>query len=645
MPYSKRLLSGFLSLLLIFSFCLSASLPVMAQSGDLSGAESDVSAVVSDGAVGMTLNGATGGTEISSQKVMSDTLDLLKALPDPQKTILWGTGVLFSFMKSKSDPDGKVLGKLESMMNKQSELKNMISGLGNDIITSTVTQQINDYLKTDAAGRIPINYNSLISADAAVSDGRMTADEANNILIYNITDSAPLGTRCPFDDLTYELGTFLTMEYLTNIPGKLNANLFTLYDEWQKRTYKWEHQGYEARANFQNNALSQYLSAAMIDKLSLSARIQACTKESDRIYLTQILNKLTDQITDVKNMYDSMQVKPRSNMVRYYQIPGHEKLLNAGVTRAIIPKEDSGVGLLTSWKIKGLIKHGGAFEYVNTDFWTSFTDDKTVEYSWLKDVYSDYKSQKSLFQIFFDPNEGNFTNAFNDPFNKYFINPSESCLYSVRSKDDCALQYKFGVGNPDNVVGAKTVKSSCDLEWNDLLTYGLLSTTASGKDFIKISVLDDSSPLNTRQERYVPSDKPAIFDFLVSLQDDSNDLLDPEECFTIDDCDMDDFTGAKLNGQLLQKDEDYFIDESDDGGITLRLDDDIYDSLDDGTHTIQIYFTNGHGRLEFKKASTQTSAVPSVPATGGANLAWALLFPAWLWLASGVILPNRRRKI
>ena len=617
MSCSKRLLSGFLSLLLVFPLCLSLASPALADG--LSGNASGASVIQSDGTAAAALNGASGGSELSAQKVISDSLDLLKALPDPQKTILWSTGVLFSFVKSKSDPNGKILNKIADMMNKQDDLARQISSIDTRVISGTVSQQINAYLATDAAGLVPVAYDSLIAVDKALSDGSISADEAANdrksLLIYNITGNAALGTRCPFDDVAYSLGTFLTMDYVTNIPGKSKANLFTLFDEWQKTIYKWEHQGYNARAEFQNNALSQYLTAAMIDKLSLCARIEACTKESDRIYLTGILNKLTEQITSVESMYLSMQVKPRSENVRYYQVPGHEKLLFSGVTRAIIPSDS---GLMYPGSVKGLIKHGGSFEYVNTDYWLDYTDSKTVKYSWLKDVYADYGSSQTLFDIFFSPSEGNFKVAFEDPFNKFYINPTEDCLYSVRSEGECALKYGFGVGT-DNNVGANAVNKNCALEWNRLLTYGFFSATPiSGKNFIKISELDESSPLNTRTEPTVPSGKPAIFDFLVSIENDANGVLDPDEGFTIEDCDPDDLTGVKLNGQLLQKDDDYFIDESPDGGITLRLDDDVYDSLEDGTHIIHVYFAGGHGKLEFKKVSSASkiSAVADVPATG-----------------------------
>lgn len=553
-----------------------------------------------------------------------------------------GRGRFFSFALPKSDANGKLLDKISSMLAKQGELSSKIGALQNKMVKASVIAEINDFFKANNAGTIQTYYNALRNVD---SSGSLTADEKaarrKTILVHDVAGDVALGSICKFDELTYSLGSLLTMNYSTMMDDKPYADLFTLYDEWQKLTFPWEHQGYAYRADFQSNALSQYTAATMVDKLSLVARMQELP-ESERETLSARLDLLNEQIDKVQAMSVRMTVKMRADNVRYYQIPGHEKLLSAYVSRAVIPQEDDGVGLLNAWNIKGLVKHGGSFDAVNTDFWNTYTDKLTVEYAWLKNVYADYRQNKTLYEIFFDPNEGNLISLNNNPLDtEYGLIPDENCLYAARATGDCALKYDFGLGKTNHVEAA-AVNAQCALERHELLIYNNLSTTRyDAKKIIKINELPSSTPdTRTDYAPSTPSDKPAIFEFLVSLESAANDVLDPGEGFAIADCDANDFAGVKLNGKPLQKDNDYFIDASPDGGVTLRLDDDIYDSLDEGTHFLHVYFTNGHGSLQFKKAAKAAARV-DVPATGdGSRLCFALC--AWVLASAAIAFCGKR---
>lgn len=405
----------------------------------------------------------------------------LSTLKGPVDLALFGAKTVFEVIFPSENPDAQILSELTAMLQKQDDLRRSINSLSGVVISSEVSAQINDYLKADRAGLVATYYGALRTIDATLSDGTIdkdtAIDERQKILLTQLPGSAPLGSICEFDELTYFLGMMLTMDYATSLPGKSPTNLFSLYKEWQKRnpSYRWEHQGYEARAAFQNCAVSQYITAASIDTLSLSARINAIQNESEKVLLSQRLSMLAEQTKLVQDMYNSMKVTPRSESERYYQVPGHEKLLWANVPRAVIPTEDWGVGLLTPWNIKGLVV-GGLHPHAITSFWELYANKNTVPY-----------------------------------------------------------------------------------------------------------------------------------------------------------CDIENFTGAKINDDLIIKGTDYFVEAHPDGGITLRLSNDLLDALPDGQHSLHLYFTDGHGEILFdadslsSDSSAAVSSVPDVPATGDAPRALILL--------------------
>lgn len=219
------------------------------------------------------------GTNVDAQTIFNGALEFLETGLNPEETSIWAAKTLFSIiMGGSDDPNAQLLDEVKLMMEKQNELAGKISQLENEVISASVVQDINQYLQADKAGLVKTYYGALRQIDVYLSDGTLTQSDGmaqrKTILVSQIPGAAPLGSICPFDELTYSLGSLLTMDHVTVLPNLGHAKIFNIYDEWQKRNYKWEHQGYEDRAFFQNCAISQYLTAASIDKLSLTARIQ-----------------------------------------------------------------------------------------------------------------------------------------------------------------------------------------------------------------------------------------------------------------------------------------------------------------------------------------------------------------------------------
>ncbi|MDO5111554.1 MAG: hypothetical protein Q4E65_04525 [Clostridia bacterium] len=99
-------------------------------------------------------------------------------------------------------------------------------------------------------------------------------------------------------------------------------------------------------------------------------------------------------------------------------------------------------------------------------------------------------------------------------------------------------------------------------------------------------------------------------------------------------------TGAAVDGKPLQKDVDY---ESEPGSTIITLKPAFLSTLADGTHRLEVYFTDGHAQTTFTTpvgAPLSTAAVTSVPATGGAPIGTVLLLAGVL----GVCLWSKKRR-
>lgn len=421
MSYSKRILAGAMSLLFLCSagLCLARPVRAYATQSVAETASAQYYSIYSDG----KLNAMVGG-EVSEQSLTEAALGLLEAAPDPEAITIWGAKTVFSFMLPGDDPNDEVLSKLSEMMQKQDELMNELKSLTNVVVSEGVAQQINDYLKADARGLIKTYYGALRQIDEDYKNNMITSDAAAQRRKTTLTRlipkaDAPGGSLCEFDEFAYSLGSFLTMDYVTSGLSTPKAKLFTLFDEWQKRNYKWEHQGYEARGFFQNCALSQYLTAASIDKLSLIARMQELPA-GERGVLEQRLKDLNDQVKLVKDTLAPMAVVQRPDTERYYQIPGHETLFYTQSCQQIVPNEDPGACLKPyggGWNIKGFHYTGVIAKtglVIDLPFWSpliKFNADPNTSlpsFNLLNTLRSDYGGT-SLYSIFFDADKGNFT--------------------------------------------------------------------------------------------------------------------------------------------------------------------------------------------------------------------------------------------
>ncbi|MBP5462646.1 MAG: hypothetical protein J6Y20_11045 [Lachnospiraceae bacterium] len=375
------------------------------------------------------------------QKGINLICDAIATGGDPLKVAVFaGKNILplvLNLPQDKSDQQ-KIMDQFDKVLKNQQEMINSLHQIREDIMKSELAGNLNQFYDIDSAKALVLYYE-LIEELERSDDANLTQAELDDLaaqrrylMDYSFTgesdggkpdDPTPVSdSLCDLDKRVMQMGSYLCEGHSVTYGGGAD-NLFGIYHQWCKYKYKWEHQAYDDWMSFRNSAYIQYMVSASIDRMSLVSRIEN-RKEAGYAHSTTLegrLSQLEQQIKDVAKAFSDSSVVIRSDEYRYYQYPGHECLLYAKAKKQVVPMEPdrkSGVDVYnhkyTNFP-QGLRNKGEGKIWVNLEFWRTFISYNkdsggtslcpTVE--WFKGVYGDYGGTKNLWQIFFDPNEGN----------------------------------------------------------------------------------------------------------------------------------------------------------------------------------------------------------------------------------------------
>ena len=337
----------------------------------------------------------------------------------------------------KSDTE-KILEDLDTILRNQDKMIGQLSEIDDDIIGLSIKEDIQRYYDRQTTG-IKDNYTTV---RRIVSGNDL--EKLNRYITYEVAGQEPgkdpdkypdpKPDPCDFDKEVDALGDALTENYPV-LYGSKSDNFFGIYKSWMQYKYHWEHHAYEEWMNFRNAAYSQYWTAACIDGLSLTQRINVRkARNLDTEGLETRKANLLKQMKAVKKIYDDTQVVVLSDSVRHYwYMNKNECLLFTEANEQSVPKEKhSGVGTgglararpeSEAKLVKGVnwkycyAQYGTRYYYadsVNESFWTSYTHyGKGGDYykcpsaEWFQSVYKDYtKNPKNIYNILFDESEG-----------------------------------------------------------------------------------------------------------------------------------------------------------------------------------------------------------------------------------------------
>ena len=479
---------------------------------------------------------------VKEQEIIANISEVIEKIPEPADLAAWGTGKLLKTMFGVNDnaQSEQIMAKLDEILTNQKIIKDKLNQIDERVVKKEIIDDLNLYFVLDNAKTIDTYHDAIERIDKE----KKSQDQKSADMVEELAKTIPgspvvTDSLTEIDKLPFQMSDFFITGVKVTYQNS-NDNIFGLYHMWCKYQYHWEHQAYEDWITFRDYVYLQYINAASIDRMSLVARIQILESEN-KIHptLDARLDQLKKQIGQVSSIYNSTDewsglVKKRPDNVRYYWHPGNEKLLYTKAHQQIVPQEESGCGL--KWhsdRLKGFHGNGHVpnMPEPTYSFWrpfTSYTREasdggglvKCPTVEWYQQVYTEYGSGTSLYTIFFDQNEGNFSKPAGCDGNwKYVADPATGhemkycfCLFHedqittpvVRSDSSEVLDGRNGKGT--------------DIYWyHDYKTEISPGIVQKGFPYVGLGVVDgylvnENGQLNSNRTLYTtaPNEKVAL---------------------------------------------------------------------------------------------------------------------------------------
>lgn len=474
--------------------------------------------------------GVVEGTAIDDQDEYDKLMDLIDHCDSPEDFACWTAKFLIAgALQCDDDPNYQSIDqKLDTIIANQEAILNALESLDEKVVKANIIDDLKDFLQQDWNGKLLTDYRAISSLDqelgpnpteekkAEVAAKRKTKVMFGLIGATEDTDIADSFENA-FDPQTYQYGSYLIGTYqVVYDPGV--DKLYGMYNQLLKYNYKWEHQAYDIKTSFQNACLGKYLTMVSLDRLSLTARIDAFENgytdskgtfhnghgKNSATFMRQRLKDLNDQVVKVKELERDSLVKKRPDNVRYYQYPKHEKLIYAQAKHVYIPDETTSkegiqtiLDYLSGWRkgytIKGIDISGNKIQPSLSFFRPLISydypnDSLAVSYDWLQKVYKDYGGNKSLKDIFGDKDEGGMSLP---------DGMDNSWIFAVDPSSDNPMKYwDGGLFRADRIY---TPTVSCDAKLDNKIVYYYHNysnekpTDSYVKKFVSVGVVPNSS--------------------------------------------------------------------------------------------------------------------------------------------------------
>ena len=323
----------------------------------------------------------------------------------------YGSSSLLELVFGGNDESAQIIAKLTEIQGQLDDIERKIAQVIAQFDKQACYLQVNNYLsKFSAEMRWDLSkLNSMVESIDALPDG--SEKEARRKEFAENLYSNPRYQVC--GRYVYDMAGVLGNEIMQCYTGT-NKNLFGAFDELMVLSYKWEHHGYEMRANFQSSVLSNFMALVNYSTFCLNEHYLAIKDDPEKktelaewlgfwkgLFGTATLPETalnllaedddadgtaTGVANEVAAMATAQKLVKRADNIRYYQVPGHQVQIAANAANVRTTKD----GGLTQ---KQLMRDSAGH--------CVLTQDQLVN------MYLDYDKKKTLTDILFSEGEGN----------------------------------------------------------------------------------------------------------------------------------------------------------------------------------------------------------------------------------------------
>ena len=323
----------------------------------------------------------------------------------------YGSSSLLELVFGGDDESAQIISKLTEIQGQLDDIEREIAQVIAQFDKQACYLQVNNYLsKFSAQMRWDLSkLTSMTESIDALPDG--DEKEARRKEFAENLYSNPRYQVC--GRYVYDMAGVLGNEIMQCYTGT-NKNLFGAFDELMVLSYKWEHHGYEMRANFQSSVLSNFMALINYSTFCLNEHYLVIKDDPEKktelaewlgfwkgLFGTATLPQsamallaedddadgaATGVSNEVAAMATAQKLVKRADNIRYYQVPGHQVQIAANAANVRTTKD----GGLTQ---KQLMKDSAGH--------CVLTQDQLVN------MYLDYDKKKTLTDILFGEGEGN----------------------------------------------------------------------------------------------------------------------------------------------------------------------------------------------------------------------------------------------
>ena len=323
----------------------------------------------------------------------------------------YGSSSLLELVFGDDDESAQIISKLTEIQGQLDDIEREIAQVIAQFDKQACYLQVNNYLsKFSAEMRWDLSkLNSMVESIDALPDG--SEKEARRKEFAENLYSNPRYRVC--GRYIYDMAGVLGNEIMQCYTGT-NKNLFGAFDELMVLSYKWEHHGYEMRANFQSSVLSNFMALINYSTFCLNEHYLVIKDDPEKktelaewlgfwkgLFGTATLPQsamallaedddadgaATGVANEIAAMATAQKLVKRADIIRYYQVPGHQVQIAANAANV---RTTEGGGLTQKQLMKDSADH------------CVLTQDQLVN------MYLDYGKKKTLTEILFGEGEGN----------------------------------------------------------------------------------------------------------------------------------------------------------------------------------------------------------------------------------------------